>query len=213
MLKCSTIQFLLLFVGLSLLMLSSSCSSKHAIEPVKPQEIYDVIDAVIKTQHLDTVKLKQNPSWPIRVIEDLWVINVYFPDPKLHSDTTKQEDPPGTINYNELLTTIFSRDDSIFFAYQNMHNGKFVLRPDKFKTIKLLSESDFYKSQFGPHRYFVHSFSVPIFSLDHQKVWIGALGTDEYYLVKINNQWRVKIIKKRWQLAGEPEHIETKILF
>jgi hypothetical protein len=39
------------------------------------------------------------------------------------------------------------------------------------------------------------------------------MGPYEYYLIKINEQWRIKIIKKRWQLAGQPERIETKVMF
>jgi hypothetical protein len=39
------------------------------------------------------------------------------------------------------------------------------------------------------------------------------MGPWEYYLVKTNNMWRIKIMKKRWQMAGESEHVETKILF
>jgi hypothetical protein len=192
-------------------MLSPSCKHKPIIEPVKPQEVYDVINTVIKERRLDTTKWK--PNWPLRLMQELWKIDVNFLETKIKGDTVKHERPSGTMDYNELLTTIFSRDDSVFFAYQNLHNNKFILQPGKIKLITLMSNNAFYKSQFTTNRYSEISFSIPIFSIDHQKAWIGAMGPYEYYLIKINEQWRIKIIKKRWQLAGKPEHIETKVMF
>lgn len=211
MLKCFLIRFLLLFVCIIVLILSPSCKHKQTIEPVKPQDIYDVINTVIKERRLDTTQWK--PNLPLRLMQKLWKIDVDFSKSKIKGDTVNQDQPPGTMDYNELLTTVFSREDSIFFAYQNIHNDKFILQPGKIRLIKLMSDSAFIKSQYPVNRYSEISFSIPIFSLDHQKAWIGAMGPSEYYLVKTNHQWRVKIIKKRWQLAGEPEHVETQVLF
>jgi len=73
-----------------------------------------------------------------------------------------------------------------------------------------MADSAFLKNQY---KYSEISFSIPIFSIDHKKAWVGAMGPYEYYLVKMNNQWHIKIIKKRWQLAGEAEHVETTVLF
>jgi hypothetical protein len=211
MLKYSPIRFLLSLVSIAVLMLSFSCKHKQTIEPVKPQEVYDVINTVIKERRLDTTQWK--PNWPLRLIQELWKIDVDFPEPKIKDDTLKHERSPGTMDYNELLTTVFSREDSVFFAYQNIHNNKFILQPGKIKLIKLMSDSAFIKSQYMPTRYSEISFSIPIFSLDHQKAWIGAMGPWEYYLIKTNDIWRIKIMKKRWALAGEREHIETQVLF
>jgi len=188
-----------------------SCKRKQAIEPVTPQEVYDVINTVIRERRLDTTQWK--PNWPLRLIQELWKIDVYFPKSKAKIDADKQEAPPGAMDYNELLTTVFNRKDSVFFAYQNTHNDKFILQPGKIKLIKLMSDSVFYKSQFTTNRYSETTFSIPIFSLDHQKAFIAAMGPYEYYLIKTNDKWRIKIVKKRWQLAGEPEHVETKVLF
>jgi hypothetical protein len=196
---------------IAVLILSPSCKTKPAIVPVKPQEVYDVINTVIKERRLDTTQWK--PNWPLRLIQELWKIDVNFPEPKIKGDTVNHERPSGTIDYNELLTTVFSREDSIFFAYQNIHNDKFILQPGKIRLIKLMSDSAFIKSQYTANRYSEMSFSIPIFSLDHQKVWIGAMGPLEYYLIKTNNLWRIKIIKTRWQAAGAPEHVETRVLF
>lgn len=192
-------------------MCNLSCKRKQVIEPIKPQEVYDVINTIIKERRLDTTRWK--PNWPLRLIRELWKIDVDFPEPKIKGDTIKHERPSGTMDYNELLTTVFSREDSVFFAYQNISNDKFILQPGKIRLIKLMSDSSFIKSQYTSNRYSELSFSIPIFSLDHQKAWVGAMGPWEYYLVKTNNTWRIKIMKKRWQMAGEPEHVETKILF
>ena len=211
MLKYFAIRFFLLLVCITVIILSPSSKHKRTIEPVKPQEVYDVINTVIKERRLDTTCW--DPNWPLRLMRELWKIDVNFPEPKLKSDTTKHERSGGTIDYTELLTTVFSREDSAFFAYQNIHNDKFILQPGKIKLINLMSDSAFIKSQFTNKRYSEISFSIPIFSLDHQKAWIGAMGPWEYYLVKTNDRWRIKIIKKRWAMAGEPEHVETEVLF
>jgi hypothetical protein len=202
-------HFLLMFF-IAALILSPSCKTKPDIVPVKPQEVYDVINTVIKERRLDTMRWK--PNWPLRLIQELWKIDVYFPVSKAKSDTDTQEIPSGA-NYNELLTTVFNREDSAFFAYQNIHNDKFILQPGNIRLVKLVSDSAYYKSQFTTNRISVISFSIPIFSLDHQKAFIAAMGPYEYYLIKTNNLWRIKIIKTRWQAAGEPEHVETKVLF
>ena len=209
MLKHSIIQFLLISF-IAMLSLSQSCKPKREMEPVKPQEIYDVINTVIRDQRLDTTQWK--PNWKVRLIQELWKINVDFPKLSTKTDTPAEQ-PPGTIDYYELLTTIFSRKDSAFFVFQNSHLDSFVLKPDKIKIVKLISDSAFIKSQYTPTRYSELSFSIPIFSQDHKKAWVGAIGPFEYYLIKTNNIWRIKIIKSRWQLAGQREHVETKVLF
>jgi hypothetical protein len=176
---------------------------------VKPQEVYDVINAVIIQRRIDTGLWK--PNWPLRLMTELWHIDVNFAEPA-GSDTSTAWRPPG-LDYKELLASVFSRNDSAFFAWQNAHCRKFILQPGKINAIKLMGKDAYLKSERTVHRYSQMSFSIPIFSLDHQKAWVGAMGPYEYYLVKINGQWRIKIIKNRWQLAGQPEHVEIQVLF
>lgn len=188
-----------------------TAAKKHtAFVTVKPQEVYDVLNTVIKQRRIDTTRWK--PNWSLRLMKELWHIDVGFNEPA-RSDTTTEMRPPGTIDYKEMIGAIFSRDDSAFFAWQNRHSRNFILQTGKIDSIKLMGKDAYVKSENTAQRYTQMSFSIPIFSLDHQKAWVGAMGPYEYYLVKTDGQWRIKIIKTRWQAAGEPEHLETKVLF
>jgi hypothetical protein len=199
------------FCFLNLLIAMSSCKSKPAPESftaVTEQEIYDVVNAVVKLNRLDTINF--NKQRPLRIIDTLENNRVSFLRPVKKADGTFLLIPPiDGIAYQHLLkskTKCFSNIDSTFFVYQNQHPNRLALTSSKFNVIPIINSRSYDLNLKKHIVYSLITLSIPVFSKDHNKAYIqsgfhcgGLCGYGfEYFLIKVGGHWQIKSMNGTW---------------
>ncbi|WP_448702755.1 hypothetical protein ACFGVR_10415 [Mucilaginibacter sp. AW1-3] len=195
-------------LAFALLLILSSCQSKGTVEtftPVTDAEIYDVVNALVKQERLDTINF--NKQWPLRVIDTLGKVKVYFTKPGKKNEIVLPP-PRGDVSYTQLISMpdFFMSRDSSFLVYQNQNNGSIVLKKSKFNQIKIITRKEYDREIEKDRIYSLLTLSVPIFSHDHMKAYMqmgfhcgGLCGYGkDYYLIKIKSKWVVKYKRNTW---------------
>lgn len=177
---------------LSIALLVTSCTNKKAtVEFVPPssKEIYDVVNTLVKDEKLDSPVYKKKT----------------FIMARLDKRKVNFEGRWGKYaNYIDLIAQkeLFSKNDSVFFVYQNSILSTFTLTHTPFKVFP---KEDLKSKKIDPWYQPVIEITIPVFSLDHNKAYVevdfniaDAGHGEAYFMVKENNQWRVKLKYQTW---------------